>query len=177
MSCTSSAPRLNLQPTMWGPYAWMFLYTMALGYPNTPSDMDKQAFKDFIYALPNLLPCEMCRHNLSTKLRGELGGNRLDDAVMCSEKLVRYVYDLESAVAQTTGKAMKPFPDVVRSVMSNSYKQASPMGGGTIARASTDVNEDMKKRQMTLLWILLPVSVVATFLATWLTTKKIMRKN
>jgi hypothetical protein len=159
---------------MWGPYAWMFLYTLALGYPNTPSESDKAAFKNFIHALPNLLPCEMCRHNLATKLSGELGGARMDDAVMCSEKLVRYVYDLESAVAQTTGKAMKPFPQVVRSVMSNTYKQAPPPMS---ARASTEANEEAKKRQVTLLWILLPVAVLITFLATWLATKKILKRK
>lgn len=169
MSCTSTAPRMNLQPSMWGPYAWMFLYTIALGYPNNPTQEDKDGVKDLIHSLTRLLPCEMCRHNLTTKLNGPIGA-RLDEATGCSESLVRYVYDLESAVAQTNGRSMKPFQEVVGGVMSNTYKQPQHM-----VRASTETTSSSPPN-MTALWVLLPVSILLTFLVTWLVTKKKMKK-
>jgi hypothetical protein len=151
----------------------MFLYTVAFGYPNTPTEQDKESFKSLIHSLPDLLPCEMCRHNLSTKLDGDLGA-RLDDAVLCSEKLVRYVYDLEAAVAEKNGKPMKPFNEVVRGVMSNTYKQATTTH---VSRASNESAGGGGTSQLTLLWILLPVAVVVTLVVTWLTTKKILGKK
>ena len=170
MSCTSNAPRINIKPAMWGPYAWMFLYTVAFGYPNQPTQEDKASFKSLIHSLPNLLPCEMCRHNLTTKLNGDIG-SQLDQAVMCSEKLVKFVYDLESAVAQKNGKPMKTFDEVVRGVMNNTYKQPPQ-----VSRASNDTSDTTKNKQLTLLWILLPFAVVITFVVTWLTTKKVLKK-
>ena len=108
----------------------------------------------------------MCRHNLTTKLNGAIGAN-LDEATGCSETLIRFVYDLESAVAQTNGRSMRPFKDVVGGVMSNTYKQPHMVRATTTTTSSSP--------NLTALWVLLPVSIILTFLVTWLVTKKKMK--
>ena len=172
MACSSSAPRLNLQPSMWGPYAWMFLYTAAMGYPNTPSQQDKDAVKNLFASLTHLLPCELCRHNLTEKLNGPFGGTRLEDAVACSETLTRFVYDLEAAVAAKNGKPIASYDDVKRGVMTNTYKQRAARANTLASPASLDTNDT---KSMTALWVLLPIAVAISILVTWGVTRRLVR--
>jgi len=53
--------RNNLLPTVWGPKGWFFLDSIALGYPENPSDDEKLAAKNMINSLQHLLPCYGCR--------------------------------------------------------------------------------------------------------------------
>ena len=53
--------RDNFKPPGWGPSAWHFLHTVALSYPNNPTESDKMMFKTFFETLGEMLPCESCR--------------------------------------------------------------------------------------------------------------------
>ena len=167
MTCTSTAPRLNLLPGVWGKHAWMFLYMVALGYPNVPSADDKLAAKNMLRSLQQLLPCAACRTNFGAKMDGAMGA-RMDAAVQCSEALTTYIYDMEVAVAATTGKSMESRDTVVRSVMSNTYIRI-----GTAANAITV----SATKDNTALWAILPVAVVATAVITWGVTSRILKNK
>ncbi len=53
--------KFNFNPNIWGPKAWFFIDTIVLSYPNNPSEEDKEIYKNFLYQLKNVLPCESCR--------------------------------------------------------------------------------------------------------------------
>jgi hypothetical protein len=100
MSCSGSTEeRQNLKPQVWGFYAWMFLYSVALGYPNNPTDDEKRAAKTTIESLRYLLPCYTCREHFSN----ELSSRSLDDALRCSESFVIFLCDLENSVNERIG--------------------------------------------------------------------------
>ena len=164
MACTSTAPRTNLLPKVWGKPAWMFLYTVALGYPNQPTPQDKEAGKRLILSLQELLPCDKCRVNFREKMNGELGA-RLDAAVQCSETFTRYVYDLEAAVATSTGGTVPSFETTRGRVMSNTYVR--PAAFASSASPPKDISPA--------LWVTLPSAVVATGVITWAVTKMLNR--
>jgi len=149
----------------------MFLYTTAMGYPNNPTNEDKDAVKGLVNSMRNLLPCEKCRHNLTSKLNGPLG-DQLEEATQCSEKLVRFVYDLESSVAEMNGKTMQSFENVVRGVMTNTYKQPP-----TAAVRSSITSSQANNANMTALWVLLPLGIVVASLVTWLVTRRVLLKK
>ena len=141
----------------------MFLYTVAIGYPNNPSPHEKNSVKQLLYSLKDLLPCTMCRANFNTKMSGPLG-ERLDAAVECSETLVQYVYDLESAVAVTNNKTPPDKDVVMNRVMTNTYTPAS-----------TGVAQS---KDMTVLWVLLLVVVTSmATLITWSVTRKVAKNK
>jgi len=90
-------------------------------------------------------------------MRGELG-ERLKDAVTCSDKLFRYVYDLEAAVAKTNNRDIPSFEEVEHRIKNNTYLQSfaqqQQSGGGTPSR-------------MVILWILLPIAIAVTAMITY----------
>jgi len=51
---------MNYNPEVWGPHFWFTIFTMALYYPLTPSNVTKKKYYDFIINLPIFLPCEKC---------------------------------------------------------------------------------------------------------------------
>jgi len=44
----------------WGPYGWKFMHMVALAYPNSPTNEDKENYKTFFTILGNVLPCQLC---------------------------------------------------------------------------------------------------------------------
>lgn len=163
MSCSPLPGRINLKPSMWGNTAWMFLYTLAWGYPNNPTPEEKRSALQMFYSMRDMLPCEKCRFNFQAKLKGPLGV-QLQDAVSCSGKLFRFVYDLESAVAHTNGKEIPSFEEVQRQVKTNSYLTPAVAASPAHSPASPSVSP---RRGLVALWILLPLSVLVTALITY----------
>ncbi len=47
---------LRLNPQVWGPHFWFFLHTVALTYPDVPTETYKKKYYDFFYMLPLFLP-------------------------------------------------------------------------------------------------------------------------
>ena len=45
-----------LNPDIWGPYYWFFLYTVALTYPLNINDVTKKKYYDFIQNFPLFIP-------------------------------------------------------------------------------------------------------------------------
>ena len=50
-----------MNPKIWGPPAWQFLYAVAKGYPKDPSSEEKVYYYTFYQNLGHVLPCSMCR--------------------------------------------------------------------------------------------------------------------
>ena len=48
-------------PELWGPSAWVFLHSVALNYPSSPSEADKVSYYEFFKGLGGVLPCIKCR--------------------------------------------------------------------------------------------------------------------
>lgn len=175
MSCTKTSPRMNLKPEFWGPYAWMFLYSVALGYPNTPTAQDRASIRQLFSSLGPILPCERCRLNYYEKMDGPLG-RQLEAATDCSEKLVKFVYDLESAVAVKNGKTPEDMDTVIRRVMGDTYVKKSNNTSSAVASTEEDVGGG--KSMPTILWgVVLPIGIILACLVTWLVTYKVLRKK
>jgi len=47
---------MALDPTVWGPFYWFVLHTIALTYPTNPNETIKKKYYDFIHNLPLFLP-------------------------------------------------------------------------------------------------------------------------
>ena len=56
---------MTLDPKIWGPPYWFVLHTIALSYPEMPTDVSKKKFYDFYQNLPLFLPVEEIGNNFS----------------------------------------------------------------------------------------------------------------
>ena len=54
-----------MEKSFWGPSTWCMIHTTAAGY--RPEHL--HSFKQFMYSLPFLLPCEYCRGHLNENLK------------------------------------------------------------------------------------------------------------
>lgn len=55
--------------SVWGPAAWHFIHFVSLNYPVKPTREQKQHYYDFIINLQNILPCGICRKNMTKNLK------------------------------------------------------------------------------------------------------------
>ena len=54
--------------SVWGPPLWHALHTLSFTYPPRPTEGDKEHYFNFIHDLQYVLPCKMCRKNLTKNL-------------------------------------------------------------------------------------------------------------
>jgi hypothetical protein len=59
---------MALEPTVWGPFYWFVLHTIALTYPTTPNETIKKKYYDFIQNLPLFIPISTIGNQFSVLL-------------------------------------------------------------------------------------------------------------
>ena len=59
---------MALNPTVWGPFYWFVLHTIALTYPQNPNETLKKKYYDFIHNIPLFLPVSTIGNQFSVLL-------------------------------------------------------------------------------------------------------------
>ena len=59
---------MALDPTVWGPFYWFVLHTIALTYPLNPNETIKKKYYDFIQNIPLFLPVPAIGNQFSSLL-------------------------------------------------------------------------------------------------------------
>jgi hypothetical protein len=82
---------------IWGPGAWEFLHSVTFGYPVSPTDKEKQNYKDFFMGVGDILPCGHCRD--SYKIFITENDTLIDDNVLNSrDGLTEWLYQIHEKV-------------------------------------------------------------------------------
>lgn len=90
-----------MKPTLWGKYMWMSIHLIALGYPNNPTQADKNAYFSYFNELYKVIPCEVCAKNYLQHL-SEIP---LTEKVLSSRNtLFDWTVDLHNIVNKMLGK-------------------------------------------------------------------------
>lgn len=90
-----------MEKSFWGPSTWCMIHTASAGY----RPEYRYSFKQFIYSLPHLLPCEYCRQHLFQNLRTL---PITDQSLKDSQSLFMWSYFLHDLVNKQLHK--KPSP-------------------------------------------------------------------
>ena len=90
----------SIDPNIWGPHGWSFIHYTALGYPENPSDDEKDNYKVFFHSLQNTLPCVKCALNFKENIR-ELP---IDKSLNSREDLFKWTVDIHNMVNNELGK-------------------------------------------------------------------------
>lgn len=59
---------MGLSPNIWGSQTWHTIHSVALAYPENPTDEDKSLALRFINAIADSLPCPSCARNFKEKI-------------------------------------------------------------------------------------------------------------
>jgi hypothetical protein len=89
-----------LRPATWGPFFWMTIHIVALGYPAEPTYTEKRAAKEFFESIGHLLPCPTCRDHYKTHIAAMPITPHLDRR----DDLFKWTVDLHNAVNRSLQK-------------------------------------------------------------------------
>jgi hypothetical protein len=98
-----------MNPKIWGKYVWVSIHVIALGYPDKPSDEEKNNYKEYFMNLWKVLPCYKCSINYIRHLK-ELP---IDGALVDNISLFKWTVDLHNIVNKETGKRQMPFEEAL----------------------------------------------------------------
>lgn len=92
-----------MKPEIWGKYAWPFFHMVTMGYPENPTEKDKQRYFTYINCLKYVLPCDKCKNNLKKHLKRY---PLTEEALSSRQALIKWGIDLHNIVNYYTGKPM-----------------------------------------------------------------------
>lgn len=92
----------GLLTSIWGPPTWDSLHCITFGYPDNPSEEDKDDYYNFFKMLRKVLPCCVCRDHYSQFITS--GETELTKEVMKSkDSLTYWLYVIHCAVDKKLG--------------------------------------------------------------------------
>ena len=99
----------NLQPDVWGPSGWKFMHYVALGYPETPTDTDKENYRFFYESLGNVLPCQGCADHYKENVLL----HPISDHLQSREDLLRWTFDIHNIVNEKNNKRQLTYEEAL----------------------------------------------------------------
>lgn len=97
----------NITKTKWGNSVWYFIHYTALNQPNILTNDIALAYKDMMYSLTVLLPCEMCRGHLKQHLQDF----PIDNYLRTNESLFEWTFQLHNKVNISLNKPVMNYKD------------------------------------------------------------------
>ena len=99
-----------MNPKIWGPPGWIFLHSIAYGYPNDPTPDEKKAAINFFNSLGHMLPCKTCSELYKKDLVLFKKTNELKKAVENKTNLIKFINLIHNRVSESLNK--KQYSDV-----------------------------------------------------------------
>ena len=107
---------LIIQKDDWGPGAWRFLHSVALKYPDNPTDNDKNNYFIFFDNLQHILPCPKCKENY----KDHLNKFPLKDSLDNNISLFKWTVDIHNEVNKINNKSLYTYDEAYNEYL---YKQ------------------------------------------------------
>jgi len=84
-----------VNPSIWGPNIWQTLHFISLGYPENPTEQQKNDYKNFFLLLKTVLPCKKCAMHYKYNLEHLPLTN---DILNNKQLFIKWVIDLHNSV-------------------------------------------------------------------------------
>lgn len=92
----------------WGPDGWKLLHSIAIGYPENPTKVEKDVYSSFFNGLKYVLPCIYCRRSY-TQYINELP---VEPFLKNRRELSKWLYEIHNKVnAKLRGQGLNPNAD------------------------------------------------------------------
>jgi hypothetical protein len=92
----------------WGPDGWKLLHSITVGYPDKPSEIEKETYRLFFNCLKHVLPCIYCRRSYT----GYIGELPVEGYLDNKKKLVEWLYLIHNRVNDKLRKqGLNPYDD------------------------------------------------------------------
>lgn len=105
-------------PKIWGESGWDFIHFITLGYPENPTEEDKEKYYKFFNCLKYVLPCLKCRYNMEQHLKKHPLTN---DVLSSRDNLVKWGIEFHNIVNFYTGKPLLSYQEAIDSINKKIY--------------------------------------------------------
>ena len=82
----------NMDSKVWGPGGWLFLHSITMTYPESPTEMDKQFYKNFFLNVGNVLPCKKCKQHYNENLKK----HNIEEHLNSRDSMVRWMIKMHN---------------------------------------------------------------------------------
>ena len=106
-----------MEPQVWGKHGWFFLHSITMGYPEHPTNTDRDKYRKFFYNVGSVLPCGKCQMNF----RKHMEQKSITPALLNRTSLVEWLIDIHNLTNKDTGKKELSYDDVIK-IYSNAYE-------------------------------------------------------
>lgn len=96
-------------PDVFGPPFWFTLHNGASKYPENPNKIVQKKMKDFIIAIPIMLPCLKCKDHATSFIESNL--EKLDDIVSSKKNLFNFFVDFHNYVNKRYNKKIYSYEE------------------------------------------------------------------
>lgn len=132
-----------LGPNIWGPHLWQALHMISVGYPNEPTDEQKQHYKTFFENFYQVIPCAICSNNYKKNLR-ELPITK--DTMKNRQNLANWVINIHNIVNKELGKNVIE-PDDALLLIFNNFNNTDNNTDNNIHRHNEQITEGFKNEE------------------------------
>ena len=106
-----------MDKNIWGKHIWKSIHYIALGYPDIPTEEEKNNYYTFFISLKNVLPCLLCRNHYTDILINELPIT--NDVMKNKHNLLKWTIDLHNIVNNKIGKKILSYEDAINIILNN----------------------------------------------------------
>jgi len=104
---------MGIKPTYWGRQAWHFIHMVALSYPETPTETDKEKYLSFLQILEYVLPCPICGFHFNENMKKN--PPRLESR----QEFFNWTVDMHNEVNKSNGKSTLNYDEAFTEVQKN----------------------------------------------------------
>ena len=122
---------MGISPDFWGKQAWHFIHSIALNYPENPTEDDKNNYILFLNSLEYVLPCPICGYHFKQNM--ELTPPKLTNKT----DFFNWTVDMHNEVNKSNNKPIITYEQAFKEVIKNGK---SPMDNVTISMANSLLN-------------------------------------
>ena len=98
-----------MNQNIWGSHLWFSLHSITFSYPNNPTNLDKEYYKNFFISLQNVIPCSICKKNY----KRHLIEHPIDNHLNSRKKLVYWLIDIHNMVNSEIGKKIYSYDTII----------------------------------------------------------------
>jgi len=99
-------------PEVWGPRFWFTLHNGALNYPSLANPLCIERMKNFILAIPIMIPCHTCKDHALAYI--EINKDYFDMVCSGRDKLFKFFVDFHNFVNKRLNKPEMSYEDAYR---------------------------------------------------------------
>jgi hypothetical protein len=103
-------------PDVWGPHGWKFIHYVTLGYPNNPTNKDKNNYYNFFTDLANVIPCPICAEHYKEHLKITPLN---DEALKDKESLMTWGITMHNHVNARNNKKKYSIKEAIKAIINN----------------------------------------------------------